>query len=144
MGKNFFGGQELAVVIACLTTHYPLEPIPSTHTHTWLLTIGNALFIHSIRYSHRVFQIAEFLPAGREIALKGIWKIQCFEKICCCLNELDQTRHVMQREALLTRVWFWLSPWPFGTFYEMPLKLSWMTPFLSHCVPYYGISTVSC
>ena len=33
MGKNFSGGKELAVVIACLTTHYPLEPMPQ-HTHT--------------------------------------------------------------------------------------------------------------
>ncbi len=59
------------------------------------------------------FSFPTLSPSDTRLRIfKGIWKIQCFEKICRELNELDQ-RHAMQQEALLTRVWFWPSPMAF-------------------------------
>ena len=79
LGKNFFRGQELAVVIACLTTHYPLEPMPSMHTHTHTHT------------EQSFTKIQTRGPLGPHIALtRGTWAHPKTTTNATCITYLKQ------------------------------------------------------
>ena len=66
MGKNFSKRKELAVKIACLTTHYPLEPMPQ-HTHKLIFVAILAPFCHFLIKSRTWWYVGAYVYAPLQL-----------------------------------------------------------------------------